>query len=406
MVRSRNWLASSLLLAWAAAAVAPVAQIPAGTEIQLRLKTKVASNASKAKDPVEAIVLEPVMVNGAFAIPAGTTVRGVVESAKAAASGDRAQLALNFNQLEMGSKKVKLATLLTAVDNAREQINDKGQILGILSSETISGELDSEISKVTERYSGLGDILGAAKGAFLKPVDTEIVYSPGVELTVKLTQPVTLNGTAPPGPVAKLQPVADQDALVQLVNSQPFQTVAQKPPKPSDMTNLMFIGSEELLRAAFADAGWSEAAALSTQSKLETFRAIAEVRGYKEAPVSVLLLDGQAPSLVFEKLNNTFAQRHHLRVWRRPVSFEGKAVWVCSATHDTGIAFSEKDRTFIHKIDPQIDRERAKVVSDLLLTGKVRSLAAVERPLVPRQSANATGDQLLTDGQMAVVILQ
>jgi hypothetical protein len=44
---------------------------------------------------------------------------------------------------------------------------------------------------------------------------------------------------------------------------------------------------------------------------------------------------------------------------------------VCSATHDVGIDFSERDRTFIHKIDPRIDHEPAKVVNDLLFTGMV-----------------------------------
>ena len=77
---------------------------------------------------------------------------------------------------------------------------------------------------------------------------------------------------------------------------------------------------------------------------------------------------------------------------------------MCAATHDVGIDVSPEDHTFIHKIDPQIDRERAKVVNDLLLTGMVKSLAIVDRPKVPRESANATGDKLITDGQMAVVI--
>ena len=139
---------------------------------------------------------------------------------------------------------------------------------------------------------------------------------------------------------------------------------------------------------------------------METFRAIAELRGYKEAPVSTLLLDGKPPDLVFQKQNNTFAARHHLRIWRRPDTFAGKPVWVCAATHDTGIDFSQENRTFIHKIDPLIDRERAKVVNDLLFAGAVKSLALVDRPEVPRQSQNATGDKLETDGHMAVLILK
>jgi hypothetical protein len=130
---------------------------------------------------------------------------------------------------------------------------------------------------------------------------------------------------------------------------------------------------------------------------------MAEMRGYQEAPVSVLLLDGRAPDLVFEKTNDTFAARHHMRIWQRPGQFGGQEIWVCSATHDTGISFSDESRTFIHKIDPNIDLERAKVVNDLLLTGLVRGLSLVERSGLPQNMSNATGDALKTDGSMAVV---
>jgi hypothetical protein len=168
----------------------------------------------------------------------------------------------------------------------------------------------------------------------------------------------------------------------------------------------MLIGTEEQVKQAFAAAGWTTPAELSTQAKFETFKALAENRGYNEAPVSILLLEGKPPNLVFQKLNNTFAQRHHLRVWLRPSTFHGKPVWVVAATHDTGISFSEQNRTFIHKIDSQIDRERAKVVNDLLFSGKVQSVALVDRPEVPQKGQNATGDNVETDARIAVLVLQ
>jgi hypothetical protein len=46
------------------------------------------------------------------------------------------------------------------------------------------------------------------------------------------------------------------------------------------------------------------------------------------------------------------------------------------------------------------------VVNDLVLTGKVQSLEMVDRPNVPRNGQNATGDNLTTDGKMAVLILR
>jgi hypothetical protein len=81
-------------------------------------------------------------------------------------------------------------------------------------------------------------------------------------------------------------------------------------------------------------------------------------------------------------------------------------VWVAAATHDTGIEFSQQDLTFIHTIDPLIDRERAKIVADLLLTGRVSALALVPRPDVPKATKNATGDRVETDGRMAVLALR
>ena len=122
--------------------------------------------------------------------------------------------------------------------------------------------------------------------------------------------------------------------------------------------------------------------------------------------MSALLLEGQRSDFDFQKQNNTFAKRHHLRIWRRQDTFMDRPVWVCSSTHDIGIEFSQENRTFIHVIDSNIDRERAKVVSDLIFADKVESLALVDRPAVPKKSRNATGDALETDGRMAVLVLK
>ena len=380
-------------------------RMPVGSEIQIRLKTKVATPTSKPKDPVEAVVIAPVMVEGQFVIPAGAVVRGDVEKATQSTKPDeRSTLLLAFNEIEIGGAKLKLAARVASVENARESVDEQGQITGIVAGETISGRLDAGLNKLAEHASGFADILNTVKKAVLKEPESDITYDAGVEMALALTAPLDLKTASGPGPAAKLKPIAGENALIDLVARQPFQTFAQKPPKPSDITNIMLVGTLEELQQAFKDAGWSNAGALTTEAKLETFRAIAEQRGYKEAPVSVLLLEGRPPDLVFEKINNTFARRHHLRVWKRPDTFEGKPVWVIAATHDTGIDFSEQNRTFIHKIDSQIDGERAKVVNDLLFTGRVRSVALVDRPAVPQHGQNATGDNVETDAKMAVLV--
>ncbi|MGA2878872.1 MAG: LssY C-terminal domain-containing protein [Bryobacteraceae bacterium] len=385
-----------------AASFATAAHIPSGTQIQIRLTKEVNTSTAKKGDGVEALVIAPVVVDGQIAMAAGATLAGHVKEVTAAVNpDDQAVLVLAFDEIrDTTGKKVDIAAKVSAVDNARESLDADGQIQGIIASKTGSGRLDQGINKVAEKYPSFADLLGTVKQVVLKNADANIDYKPGVEMTISLTKPLEWTGAVKGPDVASIEP---QDQLFRLVNSEPFRTATEKDQRPSDVTNLMFLGTREQIEDAFQKAGWTPAAKLSDQSKLETFRAMAEMRGYQEAPVSVLLLDGRAPDLVFEKINDTFAARHHLRIWQRPGKFNGKDIWVCSATHDTGISFSEENRTFIHQIDPQIDRERAKVVNDLLLTGLVRGLALVQRNALPQDMSNATGDALETDGSMATV---
>lgn len=380
-------------------ALALAQDIPAGTEISVRLTSSVSTLTSKTSDPVEAVVIAPVLT----LVSAGATVRGKVERVVPAGADRRAGLLLRFHEIVINGKSRPAAAQVIAVDNAREKVDDHGQIEGILSAETITGKLDAGIDQLSDEYSGLASVLSAAKRALLQDAATEISYSRGVEMTLRLTKPLSVPSTSVPALPA--WSAASRATLADLIAREPFQTVAQNPAKPSDITNLLIVSTEETLRRAFTDAGWSGAAALTPLSKLEALRALAEDRGYGEAPVSVLLLDGKPPDLVFEKLNNTFARRHHLRIWRRPETVDGKSVWAVAATHDTGIDFSEADRTFIHRIDSEIDREREKVVNDLLFTGRAKSVAWFDRPAVPHQTSNATGDSIRTDSRIAVLLL-
>jgi hypothetical protein len=385
-----------------AAVLAPAARIPSGAQIQVRLVTEINTSTSKVGDPFQALVIAPVVVDGRVAMAAGAALAGHIKEVTAAVNpDDQAVLALAFDDIHDASgKKTSIAAKLSGIDNSREKLDADGRIQGIVASKTGSGRLDQGINKVAEKYPSFAELLGTVKQAVLKPTDANIDYKAGVEMTIELTKPLDWTGAVKMPDTAAIEP---QDQLFRLVNSEPFRTATQKDQSPSDITSLMFLASRQQIEDAFQKAGWSPAAKLNDQSKLETFRAMAEMRGYQEAPVSVLLLDGRAPDLVFEKLNDTFAARHHVRIWQRPGVFSGKGIWVCSATHDTGISFSDVNRTFIHKIDPQIDQERAKVVNDLVFTGLVRGLSLVERSGLPPDLFNATGDALKTDGSMAVV---
>ncbi len=377
-------------------------QVPSGTHMEIRLTGAVNTATAKIDQPFDAVVIAPVLAANQIVVAAGVKVKGHVKEVKVAVNpDDQAVLGLVFDQIsDARGKKAVLAARLVGVDNARESVDNDGRILGIIASQTGSGRLDQGINKVTEKYSGLGELLGTIKQAVLKPTDANIDYEPGVEMTIELTKPLTWTGDARGPNVRAVEP---QNELASLVNEQPFRTRAAKPPKESDITNIMFLGSRQELENAFQAAGWSTAEQLNAKSKLETFRAMTEQRGYKEAPVSVLILDGRPPDLVLQKQNDTFNSRHHVRIWHRPEQFHGKDVWVGSATHDTGVDFSEESRTFVHTVDGQIDHERAKVVNDLLFTGLVHAISLVDRRAVPASLVNATGDQVETDGRMVVV---
>src|SRR5262245_28421602 len=112
-------------------------QVPAGTEVQVRLKSKVSTQSTKPKDAGEVVVTAPVMIDGQFAIPAGAVVRGNVETATQSAKGDeRSVLKLAFTEIEIDGVKTKIAARVSGVDNARESVDEKGEISGIIASET------------------------------------------------------------------------------------------------------------------------------------------------------------------------------------------------------------------------------------------------------------------------------
>ena len=167
----------------------------------------------------------------------------------------------------------------------------------------------------------------------------------------------------------------------------------------------MFIGSRQQLIGAFQEAGWFEADALSMGSAMKTIQSTIRSSGYTQAPVSLLMIEGRSPDLVFQKSLDTFAKRHHIRIWKLPETYQGRDVWIGSATHDIAISTARKATKWSHRIDPHIDREREWVETDLLYVGTARAYAQIDRPHVPKKAANATGDEIVTDGQIAVLDL-
>ncbi len=402
----RYMLLFTAFLLWIPVSVRAVT-VPAGTQIDLRLTTEVSSE-KPSGTPVSAVVIAPVIVNGTPVMGAGTQLDGVTADGhayKAAADDGTAEqpatLRLQLTKIhdKAGPSKT-ISCVLAGVDNARESVDQSGLVTGIKASQTFTALADQGVSKVTEKNSEFGQLLAGIKKSIVKQADPSIDYKPGVEFTVKLTQ--ALDWT--PSPDAKLPPpIKPEDQLKTLVAQQPYRTVALKPPDPSDMTNLMFIGTKDQVEQAFKEAGWFASDPLGRASTYHTAQAIIENRGYDEAPMSVLTLDGKPPDMTYEKQNNTFASRHHIRFWQMPQTFAGKPVFVAAATHDIKIYYSKTSRSITHGIDPDIDNERTKVANDMLFAGNVEAFSLVDRKNIPADISNATGDHLKTDDKIAVI---
>jgi hypothetical protein len=394
------------LLGWVFVPAAFAATVPSGTSLDLRLTDQVSSDKPSGQ-PVSVVVIAPVLVNGNLVIAPGTKLEGVTADAqpnKPAADGDAekpATLRLHLTRILDGQGQSKsISCVLTGVDNARESIDQSGLITGILASRTFTSLAQSGVDKVMEKNSTLGQLLSTVKSSMVKEADPSIVYQKGVEFTVKLTQPLDWT----PSRDARLPaPVQNVDQLAALVTQLPYRTVALKPPNPSDLTNLLFIGTRDQIEKAFKDSGWFAADPLGRASNFHTAQAIIENRGYDEAPMSILTLDGKPPDMTYEKQNNTFAARHHIRIWQMPQTFDGRPVFVAAATHDVKIYFSQTSRSITHGIDPNIDNERTKVTNDLVFTGMVQAVSLIDRTNVPKDISNATGDKLQTDEKISAI---
>ena len=385
------------------------ADLTPGLTLSIRLDTPVYSDRSRTGDPIEGTVTYPLCKNGEnvackeaeLLIPPGTRVNGTVLFAqKAPNKYTRPRLVLDFsNILHQGDLRSPLYAHVLDVDNARETVRNN-EILGIIQPHA-SKKVSFAMIAVSFANPLAGYAIKGVQTVYGLSLRREIIYPAGTDLQVQIVRYSTL----------KQKPkwtgwpqLSVNHNLQKLVVNAPMRT--STPAKvPSDPTNLMFIGSEKELVAAFSEAGWVQANDLNVKSALKTATATLRQTGYNDAPVSTLHLQGKPPDLVFQKSLNTFAKRHHLRIWQLKPTYNGREVWIAAATHDIATTNERAGTKWSHRIDPHIDRERDWVETDLLFIGSATAYAEIDRPAAPKTLSNATGDTIVTDGKISVVEL-
>ena len=358
--------------------------VPSGTTLHIRLRQTISSFGSKQDTPISAIVIQPVELDGQIVLPMNTELHGVVARVRRVGVGlshETAQLDLQFDTFILPENQPQaLAGQITAVDNSRETVDPEGMILGIRSTASTAKAL-SGLAISAAALDPMSQLFAASASlsAFRIP-ESEIILPVGTELTYRVNQAVPVTQHSP-GIPAFFKDESQETELTTLVRPLPFRTETTKPVTPSDLITLVYLGSEDSIKQAFDAAGWVPAGPLSAESKYGVMRSIIENQGYREGPVSTLLLNGQAPTLVFSKTLDTFFARHHHRIYSQPGTFDGKPIFSSTATHRSGIGLNKKAKSMIH-LHRRAHRRRARQGGRRLVAYWLRRQRQLPRPAV------------------------
>lgn len=170
--------------------------------------------------------------------------------------------------------------------------------------------------------------------------------------------------------------------------------------------NFVVIGNEEKVRGLFAGAEWEKADPPVFKNVLKLSSAVSKNINYPNAPMTPSFYRSKTNDLGFEKATaaNTARQRHHTRYWRTNYTINNQEVWVATASFDENVQVSPVQGLPIHKIDPNIDKEREFIFDDMKKTGLIKQS---EKMNIVGQinGQNAFGDRFYTDGRTYIIYL-
>jgi hypothetical protein len=177
--------------------------------------------------------------------------------------------------------------------------------------------------------------------------------------------------------------------------------------RQGDAVNVAFIGSEQDLHHALAAAGWYAADPITMRTSVRIAADVVLRKPYAHAPVSDLYLWGRKQDAAFEQpVGNSPKQRHHVRFWRaEAMDRDGHPLWLGAATYDERVEISRTAGGVTHKISPDIDRERNKLVGDAIRAGTLDGYYWVDAFHRNAEGRNGGGDPYFTDRRLAVGVI-
>ena len=177
--------------------------------------------------------------------------------------------------------------------------------------------------------------------------------------------------------------------------------------KTGDPLNLIVVGGIDDAFPSFVRRGWSltEATWSGAITRMVT-SALAGER-YPYAPVSNLFLLGRQQDIALQKARDTIHQRNHLRLWKSPLQYHGKSVWIGQISRDIGSRLTIHSPTLTtHKIDPDVDKAVMALLTDLMYSQNLQKFAFVKgvgAATKDNPRRNLTTDPWYTNGLRVVL---
>jgi LssY-like putative type I secretion system component LssY len=378
-------------------------ELPAGTTLEVRLSGPTGSRISHRGDPIEATVIAPVSAHGRILVPQGSRLHGSVANATAIGLGlkhSTARIGYAFHTLQLpDGAAIAISTQLVEVETAKEGVDALGTVHGIHPIASLSSTLAFYTFPLLVIDPTVGVPVWGVKSLIAPSADPEIHFPTSTELILRLTNAVPLPASNSDFPVpAKSFSRGDLTSIEHWLKISAQR--AYMGGRPSDIVNVLLIGSRSQMDRAFHASGWSQAQQKSPMSLYRMYHALSKRHGYPRAPMNTLTLNGVPSTFVRQKSLNTVQKRHHVRLWQHPLRAD---IWLGTAAEDVGFRFELTHWT--HSTNSHIDGERAKVVNDLVFTGCVDSAGLLSRAPTDLVQDPKAEYPIVTDGDVAVVQL-
>lgn len=165
-------------------------EIPAGTELDLRLTNVLNSGTAMVEDRFEATTLVDFNANGRTLVPAGSVMRGVVTSVEPATRTNRtAKMTLSFDQLTVNGRSYPVRVTVTQAiegEGIRGEVGRVGTGAGV--GAIIGGILGGFKGALAGILIGAGGTIAATEGR-------EVELPQGSVLRVRFDSPVQIQAT-------------------------------------------------------------------------------------------------------------------------------------------------------------------------------------------------------------------